>query len=159
MGTICVLLISSILVYVTAMLAIPFTYQKNVSVQFENNSAEFSQKLNKWTVNEAEDRIYNFCIDNGVIAQLNSGNGQTFTFGDMEKIKEVKSEQIVSIAYDVAFKDIKSGNSLVFFLIDSSGMQNIRQSFWDKIPLITAIVLIASIIAAYLCYRILISVC
>ena len=35
-------------------------------------------------------------------------------------------------------------------------MQNIRQSFWDKIPLITAIVLIASIIAAYLCYRILI---
>lgn len=112
MGTICVLLISSILVYVTAMLAIPFTYQKNVSVQFENNSAEFSQKLNKWTVNEAEDRIYNFCIDNGVIAQLNSGNGQTFTFGDMEKIKEVKSEQIVSIAYDVAFKDIKSGNSL-----------------------------------------------
>ncbi len=67
MGTICVLLISSILVYVTAMLAIPFTYQKNVSVQFENNSAEFSQKLNKWTVNEAEDRIYNFCIDNGVI--------------------------------------------------------------------------------------------
>ena len=50
-----------------------------------------------------------------MIAQLNSGNGQTFTFGDMEKIKEVKSEQIVSIAYDVAFKDIKSGNSLVFF--------------------------------------------
>ena len=156
MGTICVLLISSILVYVTAMLAIPFTYQKNVSVQFENNSAEFSQKLNKWTVNEAEDRIYNFCIDNGVIEQLNSGDGQTFTFGDIEKIKEVKSEHIVSIAYDVAFKDIKSGNSLVFFLIDSSGMQNIRQSFWDRIPLITAIVLIASIIAAYLCYRILI---
>ena len=88
MGTICVLLISSILVYVTAMLAIPFTYQKNVSVQFENNSAEFSQKLNKWTVNEAEDRIYNFCIDNGVIEQLNSGDGQTFTFGDIEKIKE-----------------------------------------------------------------------
>ena len=75
----------------------------------------FSQKLNKWTVNEAEDRIYNFCIDNGVIEQLNSGDGQTFTFGDIEKIKEVKSEHIVSIAYDVAFKDIKSGNSLVFF--------------------------------------------
>ena len=92
-----------------------------------------------------------------MIAQLNSGNGQTFTFGDMEKIKEVKSEQIVSIAYDVAFKRYKKVVTVwSFFLIDSSGMQNIRQSFWDKIPLITAIVLIASIIAAYLCYRILI---
>ena len=151
-----VLFISSILVYVIAMFAIPSTYQKNISVQFENNSEEFVNKLDDWTVDEAQDRIYNFCIENGVIAQLNSGDGQIFTFGDMEKLKEVKSEQIVSIAYDVAFKDISSGNSLVFFMLDSSGMQNIRQSFWDKIPLIVVIVFIASIIAAYLCYRILI---
>lgn len=155
-GTVFVLVICSAFVYAIMMLSIPKTYQKNVNVQVQRNTDDFVEKLSSMTLEEAKEPIYNFCIENVVLAKLDTADGQKFSFGDMDKIKETTEDELNSLAYGVQFKNSTQEDMLVFFVVDSSGRQNVTLSFWKSIPLVLILVLLASFITAYLCHRILI---
>ena len=154
-GTVLLLVICSTFVYAIMMLSIPKTYQENINVQIQRNTDELVETLSSMTLEEAQDSIYNFCIENGVLAQLNTEDGQKFSFGDMDKVEEAAGE-LNSVAYGIKFKNSKQEDTLVFFVFDSTKMQNITLSFWKRIPLVLILVLLVSFITAYLCHRILI---
>lgn len=121
-GTVFVLVICSAFVYAIMMLSIPKTYQKNVNVQVQRNTDDFVEKLSSMTLEEAKEPIYNFCIENVVLAKLDTADGQKFSFGDMDKIKETTEDELNSLAYGCNLKTVHRRICLYFlWLIPREG--------------------------------------
>lgn len=147
------LTVCSILIYGIVMTVIPQRYQIISDNELEKNSYDLFSELQELTYDEGVKRIYDFCITNHASASLSDGT-ESLSFGTMDNTKNCTAT--TSYSTGITFTDSKMN----YFLSVISAIQTadgITVIFLKMIPVILGIILLLSILSAWICSKIIVS--
>lgn len=143
----------SLLLYSIVMTVIPASYENLADRKMKRDTEQLVQQLENRTLDEASELLYNFCINNNAVICLEGGDTK-LSYGTSGVLNETDAEEqstmIVEIDNGVEVKFL--GSDMTYMLTISTTrqiVQNITQSFWNLLPIISVVILLISSIGAY----------
>lgn len=149
------LLSVSILLYGIVMVVMPSSYKNLTDEKIQSNIVQLVQQLENSTLDEASELLYNFCINNNVLISLKGGDTK-LTYGASDAISEMAAEESSAMAVTSSAEIKLLGSNTTYLLTISMSaqiVQNITQSFWNLLPIISIVILLISSISAYVVSR------
>lgn len=143
------LLLVSILLYGSVMAVIPESYKYTVTDGYMGQIDQFATELEDGSLDDATQKIYEFCISNNASAVL-EGEGTKLMFGaeGAEDMSVGEPTQTVTIVLN-----IEDGTYSLQIFTSAKLINQLLQTFWRLFPVIAIIVLIISLIASYFVSR------
>lgn len=145
----------SILLYGIVMTVMPASYENLTDEKIQSNIVHLIQQLENSTLDEASDILYNFCLHNNVFISLKGGDTK-LTYGMPDAISEMAAEESSAMAVTSSSEIKLLGSDTTYLLTVSMSaqiVQNITQSFWNLLPIISMIILLISSTSAYVVSR------
>ncbi|MDO4340302.1 MAG: HAMP domain-containing sensor histidine kinase [Eubacteriales bacterium] len=143
----------SFLLYGIVMTVMPASYENLADKKIKSNTEQLIQQLENSTVDEASGLLYNFCINNNVSVCLEGGDTK-LSYGTSGVLNgadtEDQSAMTVEIESGVEIKLLGSDTTYVLTISTTRQIaQNITQSFWNLLPIISVVILVISLVSAY----------
>lgn len=144
----------SILLYGIVMTVMPASYENLADKKMKSNTEQLIQQLENSTVDEASGLLYNFCINNNAAVCLEGGDTK-LSYGTSGVLNgtdtEDQSAMTVEIENGVEIKLLGSDTTYMLTISTTRQIvQNITQSFWNLLPIISVVILLISLVSAYL---------
>ena len=143
----------SVLLYGIVMTVMPASYENLADKKMKSNTEQLIQQLENSTLDEASGILYNFCIDNNAVICLEGGD-KKMSYGTSDVLNgteaEDQSTMIVEIENGVEIKLLGSDTTYMLTISTTRQIiQNITQSFWNLLPIISVVILLISSVCAY----------
>lgn len=147
-----ILMISSLAIYGIVMVAMPQSYKTQSDRTFTVGVDQLIEELEKVTYKEGETIIDQFCLKNNATVTLISKEGKQ-TFGDISLTEAVEEDQVgMSKTIGSAVKFTDSDETYTIMIGQQMKVvSQITEVFWRLLPWITLLILIISLIGAYIC--------
>lgn len=139
----------SILLYGIVMAVMPVSYKYTLTDGYVEQIDQFATELEGNSLNDAAQKIYEFCINQNASAVLEGENAQ-LCFGSEipEDTEAEKPTQAATIG--LALED---GTYSLQIFTPAKLVNQLTQTFWRLFPLIGIVVLVISLIASYFVSR------
>ncbi|MDO4273219.1 MAG: HAMP domain-containing sensor histidine kinase [Eubacteriales bacterium] len=137
----------SFLLYGIVMAVMPGSYQALAASDYNEQVRKLVTGLEGSSLEEANDRLYHFCFEYNAAVKL-EGNGDIISYGGEPEQKDTNAVQTAT-----AVLELSDGTYQLY--VSSSGKlaNQITETFWRLLPVITVIVLIISFGAAFFVSR------
>lgn len=145
----CALMVCSLLVYGIVMVTIPQQYTAFANNRVEQETGKLVKELDGMDYASANKKIYNFCIRNHVAAMLTTG-ARSEMFGEDAGTEEAENTYSISIV--LRFSDLGE-DSVLTVVASASTADEITGAFLKLLPLLIVIILLISLLSAWLCSR------
>lgn len=146
------LTICSLLIYGIVMVVIPRQYTAFSNSRIDTAAEELEAELEHIDFQSANDKIYEFCMNNHSAALLVTGEN-TVSFGDTSSISESENSFTVSIV--LQFTDCETPSSLTIVSAASTA-DELNSTFLHMLPFILIIILLISTVSAWVCSRVIV---
>lgn len=142
----------SFVLYGIVMAVMPNQYQSAAISAYSDKVNSLVEELADCTREEADTKIYNFCINNNAYALLEGKNISVAYGGEAENENENYTYETQSISYEINF--INSDEKYILTVIVSEKtVSQITQTFWKMLPIICAVILAVSLTDSYFISR------
>lgn len=139
----------SFLLYGIVMAVMPSSYQSLVASDYNEQVSQLVAELEGCPLETANERLYDFCFAYGASAKL-QGNGGSISFGgELEKPEDNAAQTVTAVL------NLKEGTYTLSVTISGKWVNQVTQAFWRLLPIISAIILAISLVAAYFVSRLL----
>lgn len=142
----------SFVIYGIVMAVIPNSYQSVAFSDYYDKVEQLVEELSEGTKEDADTKIYNFCINNNVYAFLQSDTVSVAYGGEIEEENPDYTSEMQSISYEIHFKN-SDEKYLLTISVSEKTVSQITQTFWKTLPLISAIIFGVSITGSYFISR------
>lgn len=153
-----ILTLTSLFIYIIAMMATPQSYQAERKERFSESIIELADQLQTVARKDAENIIINFCIENRATVSLENNN-ESLIFGDLTAFKQEENKtenDKVSFSFKTYMKFLDSDIAYSLSAVPVDKVVNeITAAFERQIPWIIITIAIISIIGSFICSRIL----
>ena len=137
-----VLIIVGVIIYAIVMNVMPNNYKNVTLSNYTEEIKELVEDLEKGTIEDATNKIYDFCLTYSANAQL-TGNEITYKFGEVAE----QDTSIQTISSEVTFTD-SNENYILSLSVSEHTVNQIMMVFLKITPVILLIIFVISIIAA-----------
>ncbi len=137
----CVMIVVGLIIYGIVMKVMPSNYKNVTLSNYTEEIKKLVSDLENGTLEQATNKIYDFCIMYGANAQLQS-EYETYTFGENTK----QDSTVQTISSEVTFINSKDTYILVLS-VSENAVNQIMVVFLKITPIIVIIILLISIIA------------
>ena len=144
----CVMIVVGLIIYGIVMKVMPSNYKNVTLSNYTEEIKKLVSNLENGTIEQATNKIYDFCIMYGANAQLQS-EYETYTFGENTK----EDSTVQTISSEVTF--INSNDTYILVLsVSENAVNQIMVVFLKITPIIVIIILLISIIAGQIISKI-----
>ena len=144
------LFVVSLLLYGTIMAVMPASYRYTLTTNYTEQLSQLITDLEHRSVDDATQRIYEFCINHNAGALL-SGNEISLTFGK-EILDEQEQDAFQTASTALALAD---GTYTLQIMMSARTVNQLTEAFWRLIPIIGIVVLAISLIVSCFVTRLL----
>ena len=144
------LFVVSLLLYGTIMAVMPASYRYTLTTNYTEQLSQLITDLEHRSVDDATQRIYEFCINHNAGALL-SGNETSLTFGK-EILDEQERDAFQTASTALALAD---GTYTLQIMMSARTVNQLTEAFWRLIPIIGIVVLAISLIVSCFVTRLL----
>lgn len=144
------LFVVSLLLYGTIMAVMPASYRYTLTTNYTEQLSQLITDLEHRSVDDATQRIYEFCINHNAGALL-SGNETSLTFGK-EILDEQEQDAFQTASTALALAD---GTYTLQIMMSARTVNQLNEAFWRLIPIIGIVVLAISLIVSCFVTRLL----
>ena len=144
------LFVVSLLLYGTIMAVMPASYRYTLTTNYTEQLSQLITDLEHRSVDDAAQRIYEFCINHNAGALL-SGNETSLTFGK-EILDEQEQDAFQTASTALALAD---GTYTLQIMMSARTVNQLTEAFWRLIPIIGIVVLAISLIVSCFVTRLL----
>lgn len=144
------LFVVSLLLYGTIMAVMPASYRYTLTTNYTEQLSQLITDLERRSVDDATQRIYEFCINHNAGALL-SGNETSLTFGK-EILDEQEQDAFQTASTALALAD---GTYTLQIMMSARTVNQLNEAFWRLIPIIGIVVLAISLIVSCFVTRLL----
>ena len=144
------LFVVSLLLYGTIMAVMPASYRYTLTTNYTEQLSQLITDLEHRSVDDATQRIYEFCINHNAGALL-SGNETSLTFGK-EILDEQEQDAFQTASTALALAD---GTYTLQIMMSARTVNQLTEAFWRLIPIIGIVVLAISLIVSCFVTRLL----
>ena len=144
------LFVVSLLLYGTIMAVMPASYRYTLTTNYTEQLSQLITDLEHRSVDDATQRIYEFCINHNAGALL-SGNETSLTFGK-EILDEQEQDAFQTASTALALAD---GTYTLQIMMSARTVNQLNEAFWRLIPIIGFVVLAISLIVSCFVTRLL----
>ena len=144
------LFVVSLLLYGTIMAVMPASYRYTLTTNYTEQLSQLITDLEHRSVDDATQRIYEFCINHNAGALL-SGNETSLTFGK-EVLDEQEQDAFQTASTALALAD---GTYTLQIMMSARTVNQLNEAFWRLIPIIGIVVLAISLIVSCFVTRLL----
>lgn len=141
------LFVVSFLLYGIVMAVMPSSYRSLVYSDYSRQVSMLVTELEGSSLETATDRLYDFSFAYSASAKL-EGNGDSLSFGVEHEKSEDNPAQTAT-----AVLNLKEGTYSLSVTLPGKMVNQITQTFWRLLPVISVIILSISLIAAYFVSR------
>lgn len=143
-----VLILVGVIIYAIVMNVMPNNYKNVTLSNYTEEIKNLVEDLEKGTIEEATNKIYDFCLTYSANAQL-TGNDITYKFGEVAE----QDTSIQTISSEVTFTD--SNESYILSLsVSEHTVNQIMMAFLKITPVILLLIFVISIISAQIISKI-----
>lgn len=144
------LFVVSLLLYGTIMAVMPASYRYTLTTNYTEQLSQLITDLEHRSVDDATQRIYEFCINHNAGALL-SGNETSLTFGK-EVLDEQEQDAFQTASTALALAD---GTYTLQIMMSARTVNQLTEAFWRLLPIIGIVVLAISLIVSCFVTRLL----
>ena len=144
------LFVVSLLLYGTIMAVMPASYRYTLTTNYTEQLSQLITDLEHRSVDDATQRIYEFCINHNAGALL-SGNETSLTFGK-EILDEQEQDAFQTASTALALAD---GTYTLQIMMSARTVNQLTEAFWRLLPIIGIVVLAISLIVSCFVTRLL----
>lgn len=142
----------SLLIYGIVMIIIPRQYTIYSNDKINGNIDQLSCELEDLEAWEAQEKIADFCRKNHACAILKTGT-DSISFGDFTSISETEDGFTVSMV--LQFSDAPVSSFLTIAATKTTSSE-LNATFLSLLPIIFLVILLVSVISAWLCSRVIV---
>ena len=132
------------------MAVMPASYRYTLTTNYTEQLSQLITDLEHRSVDDATQRIYEFCINHNAGALL-SGNETSLTFGK-EILDEQEQDAFQTASTALALAD---GTYTLQIMMSARTVNQLTEAFWRLLPIIGIAVLAISLIVSYFMTRLL----
>lgn len=142
----------SFVLYGIVMAVMPNRYQSAAISVYSDKVNSLVEELADCTREEADTKIYNFCINNNAYALLEGKDISVAYGGETESENENYIYETQSISYEINFKN-SDEKYILTVIVSEKTVSQIMQTFWKMLPIICAVILVVSFTGSYFISR------
>ena len=142
----------SILLYGTIMAVMPASYKYALTSNYTEQVSRLIADLEHHDLDDATQKIYEFCINNNAGALLN-GNQTSLSFGEGILDEQQREQNVFQTAS--ASLALENGTYTLQITMSARAVNQLTETFWRLLPIIGIAVLTISLIASYFVTRLL----
>lgn len=142
----------SLLLYGTVMAVMPASYRYSLTTNYTEQLSQLITDLEHRSVDDATQRIYEFCINHNAGALL-SGNQTSLTFGEGILDEQQREQNVFQTAS--ASLTLEDGIYTLQITMSARAVNQLTETFWRLLPIVGIAVLAISLIASYFVTRLL----
>ena len=151
-----ILMLTSLLIYGIAMVAMPQSYKAQINERFSERTDQLMEQLKTVSRKSAEKIIVNFCIENQATVSLQGGE-DTLVFGNSEVLGQGSAGGVgatQAMASPIRFTD----SDITYTVMTAKPLKAVNEisdTFLKLFPWVLFTIFIISVIGSFLCSRIL----
>ena len=142
----------SILLYGTIMAVMPASYKYALTSNYTEQVSRLIADLEHHDLDDATQKIYEFCINNNAGALLN-GNQTSLSFGEGILDEQQREQNVFQTAS--ASLALENGTYTLQITMSARAVNQLTETFWRLLPIVGIAVLTISLIASYFVTRLL----
>lgn len=158
LGIAVLVILCSISIYGMIMVTLPQSYRIVYSDNLEKNTEDLLRTLSEVSVEDAKDKIEEFCIKNhaAVALQTGSGNIEFDYLGENDiKLDDTEKNEVFTMAGEADLKGQMSP-CMVTVTALASVESTLIEAFFKMIPYVLAAILLISLLGGFFCSRIIV---
>ena len=142
----------SILLYGTIMAVMPASYKYALTTNYTEQVSQLIKDLEHHDLDDATQKIYEFCINNNAGALLN-GNQTSLSFGEGILDEQQREQNVFQTAS--ASLALENGTYTLQITMSARAVNQLTETFWRLLPIVGIAVLAISLTASYFVTRLL----
>ena len=147
-----ILFMVSFIIYGIIMAVVPNSYQSVAVSDYSDKVNQLVDELSDCMREEADTKIYDFCINNNAYAFLQGDTVSVAYGGENEDENADYTAETQSISYEIYFKD-SNEKYILTLSVSEKAVSQITQTFWRILPIISAVILAVSLLGSYFISR------